>query len=73
MTNITGKKTLGFGSYEAQATLKVFMWTMGTALVTLVLNLITVIDIPIEWAVFIGIVNTILVALKKLFEDNSEK
>lgn len=61
---------MNWGSYETKQTLKVFAWTMGTALVTLGIDLITVLEIPIELAVLFGIVNTVLVALKKLFTDN---
>ena len=50
--------------------LKVFGWTMASAVVTLLLSLVDVIDFPTNLIPFIPLVNIILYALKEFIQDN---
>lgn len=50
---------------------KVFAWSAGSAIVTVAISLIQDIDAG-QWAILLPVVNTGLVALKKLLEDKGK-
>lgn len=53
--------------------LKVFGWTLASAAIALLLNLLGVVKFPPEYAFVIPIVNTILVALQQFITDRSKE
>ena len=50
--------------------LHVFGWTIASALIVLGLDLVQVIEFPVEYAFIVPIANTILYALKEFVADN---
>ena len=59
-----------FGSVELQKSLKVLGWTMASALIVLGLDLVQIIDFPVQYAFIVPVVNSILYSLKELVADN---
>jgi hypothetical protein len=56
---------LGFGKPEAQKTLKVFGWTVASALVVLLIDLLGAVDVPAQYVAYVPLVNTVLYAIKE--------
>jgi hypothetical protein len=48
---------------------KVFAWSAGSALVAMLIALVGIVEVPVEYAVLIPLVNTMLYALKEWIED----
>jgi hypothetical protein len=67
---MNGAARFSFSQVEATKALKVFGWTMASGLVALLLSLVEVLDIPVEYAFIVPIVNTILYAVKEFIADN---
>ena len=49
--------------------LKVFAWSTGSALVAMVIAIVAIVEVPVEYAVLIPLVNTMLYALMEWIED----
>jgi len=69
---------IGSGSFQVDKPaglhiLKVFGWTIVSAAVALLLNLLGVVKFPPEYAFIIPIINTILVALQQFIVDKSKE
>ena len=62
-------KSLRFGSPEVKNTLKVLGWSVGSAVVVFLLDLLQVVDIPAQALPHVPIANTVLYALKEFFTD----
>lgn len=63
-------ESFSFKTPEVKRTLKVFGWTVASAVVVLLLDLIQVVDIPAQYVAYIPIANTILYAIKEYVTDN---
>lgn len=63
-------QSFNFGSEEAKNTLKVFGWTLASAVVVLLIDFVGMIDMPTEYAFVVPLANTILYALKEFIADN---
>jgi hypothetical protein len=48
---------------------KVFAWSAGSAFVAMLIALVGIVEVPVEYAVLIPLVNTVLYALKEWIED----
>jgi len=48
---------------------KVFAWSAGSAFVAMLIALVGIVEVPVEYAVLIPLVNTMLYALKEWIED----
>ena len=59
-----------FGTPEVKRTLTVFGWTLASAVVVLLLDLIQVVDIPAQYVAYIPIVNVVLYGIKEFITDN---
>lgn len=59
-----------WSNYETKKTLQVFGWSLASALVTLAIGLLASADIPVEYALYIPAVNSVLYALKQFIADN---
>lgn len=57
-------------SVAVKKILKVFGWTMASAIVALLISLMGVIELPGEYALVVPIVNTILYALAEFIKEN---
>jgi len=71
------KTLIGSGNFQIDKPagmhiLKVFGWTIASAAVALLLNLLGVVKFPPEYAFVIPIINTILVALQQFVVDRSK-
>jgi len=64
-------KPLSFGSPEVKSTLKVLGWSVGSAVVVFLLDLLQVVDIPVQFLPYVPVANTILYALKEFFTNRS--
>jgi len=62
-------RPLSFRTPEVKSTLKVFGWSVGSAVVVFLLDLLQVIDIPSQFLPYVPIANTILYAVKEFFTD----
>jgi len=65
-----GNNRLRFGNYEAKKTLKVFVWSFGSALIAGLLSYFSSSDVPVEWLTYVPLVNVVLYALKEVFAEN---
>lgn len=65
-------KPFSFGNKEVAKVVKVFAWSVGSAVIALLLGLIEVINIPAQYAFVVPAVNTILYSLKEWIADNQE-
>lgn len=63
-------KAFEMRSYEWNKALKVFAWSMASALVTLALAFMANAQLPAQYAVFVPIVNTILYGVSQYIKDN---
>lgn len=53
---------------EALSVAKVAGWTIAAALVALGIDLVNLIEIPVEYAFIVPIINTVLYALKEFIQ-----
>lgn len=60
-----------FKEYEYKKSLKVFAWSMGSAVITLLISLVASLDIPAEYVIYVPAVNTVLYAVKEYITDNT--
>ncbi len=58
-----------FKKEELSKTLKVFGWSVGSAVVVLLLGLVSALDVPAEYLWAVPAVNTVLYALKEFLSD----
>jgi hypothetical protein len=65
-------KSFSFNRDNAEKVYKVFLWTMASALVTLGISLLGVIEMPVEYVWIVPIVNTALYTIKQLVEDQRD-
>ena len=67
-----GNRSFVFGGEELGKTVKVFLWTVASALVVLLTDAVGMIELPPEsgYAFLIPIANTVLYALKEFIADN---
>jgi len=65
-----GSKPFSLGEAEAINIFKVFAWTVGSALVVLLIDLLGVVEVPAQYAFIVPMVNTALYALKEWVADN---
>lgn len=70
---MNGAPSLKWNTYEVKKALKVFGWTMGSAVVTLLLTLVGALDIPSQYIFIVPIVNSVLYAIKEVISDNQHK
>lgn len=62
-------KKYKFTRENAKSTLKVLAWSVGSSVIAGLLVLIGDTEFPKEYAIFVPIVNTILVALKEFLDE----
>lgn len=67
-----GNKKFRFGKGEVKSSVKVFLWTVASAAIVLLLDLVEVMEVPTQYTFAVPIVNTILYSLKELVTDNSK-
>lgn len=60
-----------FKEEELRKSLKVFGWSMGSALVALALSLTGAVEIPGEYAFVVPLVNVVLYAVSEFIKDNT--
>ena len=65
-----GGERFTFSQVEAKKTLKVFLWTMASALVVLGIDLVSAFDVPTQYVFLVPIANTVLYSLKEFIADN---
>ena len=65
-----GNKSFSFGGAEFKNSLKVFLWTVGSALVVLLIDWLGMVEIPAQYAFAVPLANTVLYALKEWIADN---
>ena len=63
-------KSFRFGSEELKSSLKVFLWTVGSAGVAMLITLFSSLELPVQYAFVVPVVNTLLYVLKEFFADN---
>lgn len=61
-----------FGSPEFQKSLKVFGWTMFSAVLVLMADYINMIEFPTQYVFVVPLVNTLVYSLKEFIADNRE-
>jgi hypothetical protein len=54
-----------FDRENGKAILKVFGWTMSSAIVVLAIDMMGVIEVPAQYAFLVPVVNTILYSIKE--------
>lgn len=69
-TQLQGSKSLAFGSKEFVGILKVFGWTVASALVVLFIDWLGMVEVPAQYAFAVPLANTVLYALKEFIADN---
>lgn len=62
-----------FNRENAKHVFHVFLWTTGSALVTMLISLLASADVPAKWVVVVPIVNTLLVALKEWTTEHAQQ
>ena len=67
-TNLGG--SMQFKQGELQKVLKVFYWTVASAVVALLLSLVNIIEVPAQYAFVVPVINTALYAVKEWIADN---
>ena len=67
---MNGNKSFVLGESELSNIFKVFLWTVLSAIVVLIISVLGVIDVPVEYAFLIPAANTALYALKEWIADN---
>ena len=60
-----------FGAIEWEKTLKAFGWSVGSAVIALLISVLAQVQFPIEFAFLGPIINTVLVAIYQFAKDNS--
>lgn len=65
-------KAFEMNTYEWNKSLKVFGWSLGSALVALALAFLANVEVKSEYAALVPVVNTILYAVAQYIRDNSE-
>lgn len=65
-----GNQRFIFGKEETRNSLKVFGWTMASALIVLALDFVGALEVPTEYAFVVPVVNTVLYSLKEWIADN---
>lgn len=65
-----GKKRFSFGWKEVDRSMKVFAWTMGSALVVLLLGIVDAVEVPSQYVFVVPIANTVLYSIKEWIADN---
>lgn len=68
---MNGAEKFFYSEYEVKKVLKVFAWTMASAIVALLISLMKIVEFPIEYAFIVPIINTVLYALSELVKDNT--
>ncbi len=68
-----GSTSFSLNSSEGNHILKVFLWTVASAGVAMLLSFFKIVEVPVQWAFIIPIVNTLLVALQQWVSNNSQK
>lgn len=63
-------KRFRFGSEETKKTFKVFLWTVLSALIVLLIDVLGAWDVPAQYIGYVPIINTILYAIKEWIVDN---
>lgn len=63
-------KSFNLDKVELKNSTKVFLWSFGSALVVLLINIVANLDVPTEYLPLVPIVNTILYALKEYLTNN---
>lgn len=67
---MNGARSFSYSEYEVRKVLKVFGWTMASAVVALLISLTGAIDFPKEYAFLVPVINTVLYAIAELISDN---
>lgn len=65
-----GNSRFTFGGPEFRKSLKVFAWSIGSALVVLLIDFLGAVDMPTQYAFVVPIANTALYAVKEWIADN---
>lgn len=64
-------KAFSLDKENARHVFHVFLWTTGSALITMIIALLASTDVPTEWVVVVPLVNTGLVALKEWMTEQA--
>jgi len=67
-----GNKRFKFGSKEFSKALKVFGWTVASAVVVLLIDWVGEGTMPSQYVVYVPLVNTLLYGIKEWIADNSK-
>jgi len=60
-----------FKAYELDKALKVFAWSFGSVVVTFLIALVASAEVPVEYVMYIPLINTILYSIKQYVQDNT--
>lgn len=70
LRNEFGAKSFALGTQELANIIKVFVWTVASALVALFIDWLGLIELPTEYAFVVPLANTVLYSLKEWIADN---
>jgi hypothetical protein len=70
MEELQGNKSFSFGGKEFASTLKVFAWTVASALVVLLVDWLGMVEVPAQYAFAVPLANTVLYAIQQWIADN---
>lgn len=62
-----------FNRENFNAVVRVFMWTVASALIAMFISFVGVIEFPPEYAIVVPLVNTILYALKEWVTEQAQQ
>lgn len=65
-------KSFSFDNENMSKSLKVFLWTMASAIVALLISLTGAIEMPVEYAFVVPILNTVLYAIKEWLSEQNK-
>ena len=68
---MSGAPRFVLSEYEGKKALKVFGWSVGSAVVALLLSLVGAIDFPADYAFVVPVINSVLYLVKEWIADNS--
>lgn len=59
-----------FGTPELKSTFKVLLWTVASALVVFLIDMLGAIEIPVQYLTYVPLVNVVLYAIKEWLANN---
>jgi hypothetical protein len=69
---MNGAKSFRYSKIEVIRILKVFGWTMASALVALALQLMEVVELPAQYVFLVPAINFVLYALNEFITNNKK-